>query len=172
MHPFDEQLKALIRHHQIRTRPVVEARVVGQNADGTLELETAPELGLGEGLSGVPLALAPGIASVKLAAGARALLEFIDDGPNNPERPIVRAFLEVEYLEVRLAATAKVAMVAPAVDVGDNGATVRLAGGNKPVIRAGDVPAEKIPTLLSAAAGAPVTGAYATTPLTQATVLA
>lgn len=164
-HSFDEVLAALVRHMQHKTAPLVEATVTSQAADGSLELEVPEALGLGPGLQAVPLALAPGVSAVKVAPGARCLLEFIDDGPGFPPRPVVRQFLAATYIEVTLAATSKVAVQAPAVDVGNAGAAVKLAGGSRPVVRAGDTVAKGL-----VAGPNPVTGTI--TPDPAGTVLA
>ena len=85
------------------------AKVVAQNSDGTLELvpdnpRIAPH-------SAVPIRGLPGVA-VKVAPGARALLEFAN---GSPKAPIATLFEAHSLLEVVVTADVKVSISAPLV---------------------------------------------------------
>lgn len=149
MHPLDEQLTALVQRLQLRTTPPLEAEVLSQTGR-ELELRlladdaTLQRWELKPGVQGVPLAL-QGCWAVQLAPGARVVLEWLD---GDPRKPLVRTIVSGTIVSATLAAQT--------VDLGGSGATVVLAGGAQPVIRAGDTPAG----LTSAAPGSPVTGSY------------
>lgn len=132
-HPFDEDLRDLVRHHQAHTLPVYDAQVVTQNSDGTLDLKPTSSA-VGPGWQRVPLYTAP--FTFRVSPGARCAVEFFD---NDRTRPFVRSFAAGTFLEVEIAGQ-KVAVKAPNVDVGNAGAAVTLAGGTKPVVRVGDSP--------------------------------
>ena len=112
------------------------------------------------------------MAAVNVAMGAIALLEFIDLG-NGRSSPVVRHFVSHQAIEVTLQASASVKIQAPAVDVGNTGAAVKLAGGTRPVLRGAAVappaPGDTAGVGL-ANGGGPVTGTFVTT--TPGTVLA
>lgn len=163
-HPLDELLRERVQHWQIRTVPPLRAEVLSQAGD-KLELrvilrDDLKELwGLDAGMAGVPLALCGGWA-LTLSPGAQVRVEFLGGDLGDP----LATYLGGDILTAKL--------VAPQVDLGGSGSTVKLAGGTQPVIRIGDVPAPLPTTLISAAPGSPVTGTYGTTPATMSKVLA
>lgn len=160
-HPLDAQLRELVQALQIRTVPPLRAEVLSQGADG-LELrllmrEDLKKLwGLDAGLQNVPLALLGGWA-LTLAQGAQVRVDFLGGDIGDP----VASYLIGDILSAKL--------VAPQVDLGGGGSTVKLAGGSKPVIRTGDTLGTG-GALISAAPASPVTGAYST--VSPGTVLA
>lgn len=125
------------------------AKVVAQNADGTLELQ--PDDARFPGLSGIPLRLGlPGV-SVKVSGGARVLLAF-ENG--DPSRPTATLWEASGLTELIITASVKVTVNAPAVALGD---------GLKIPVCVGD-------TITGLAnGGGPVTGIIAATPVGPAT---
>jgi len=131
-HPFDRQLEALVRHLQLRTLPPFEAEVLAQ--DGALldlRLVLAEELRaqweLDRGFQGVPLAL-QGCWAVRLAPGARVVLEFLD---GDRRKPVVRSVISGTLVEATIDATTKIA-------IGPTVALVGLGKALKAVASAGD----------------------------------
>lgn len=99
------------------------AQVVTQNSDGTLELKPDnPRIGPH---SAVPIRGLPGV-TVKVAPGARVLLEFAN---GSPKAPIATLFEPHSLLEVTVTADVKVSVSAP---------MVVLADGVQDVARVGD----------------------------------
>lgn len=132
-HPLDEQLRELVRHLQRRYLVPMEAEVLAQAADGSLELrlladpKRLEELELIRGMQGVPLAL-QGCWAVKLAPQARVVVEWLD---GDPQKPVVRSILSGTFLEVSVDATTQ-------IKIGATAATVALGKALKPVASAGD----------------------------------
>jgi hypothetical protein len=114
------------------------ARVVSQNADGTLEL--IPDDVRIPGMSKVPIRYGvPGIKAT-VAPGARVLLGFAGGNRDAPEAELWES---ASVLKLELTATA-VEVTATTVEVSaqtvqiDAAASVQLAGGVLPVARVGD----------------------------------
>lgn len=156
-HPFDEALRAAVQHHQIRTLPIYEGRVVTANADGTLDVEPVrAREEVGPGWQKVPLYLV-GTATVKVQPGALCLVEFRD---NRRDLPFVRSFLSGTFSEISETASSKIDSKAPTMNLGENMAAMVLAGSAKPVVRIGDVLAVGL-----VSNGFPVTGTIAIAPV-------
>ena len=131
-HPLDQELDRLVKHFQIRTIPPLEAEVLQQHPDGSLELrlvmseERAKLWGLESGLDFVPLAL-QGCWQVRIAPGARVKLEFM---ASDPATRYVTQVLSGTILEATVdAATIK---------IGPTAGSVELGKGLKPVASLGD----------------------------------
>lgn len=117
-----------IRDRQLAYLKAHPCKVVGQNADDTLELVPDDEaLGgtLGNGLSRVPIRYGfPGV-TVKVAVGARCDVLF--EG-GDPSRPVATHFEPGSLDEIVLTASTKVTIAAPDIDLGDASGTVARYG--------------------------------------------
>lgn len=110
------------------------SKVIGQNADGSLELQ--PDDTRLPTLSRVPLRLGiPGV-TVKIAAGSRVLL-FFEGG--QPDGQAAALFQASTLQEITITANAKVTVNAPEIDLADasgavlrSGDTVAITGLNAP----------------------------------------
>lgn len=134
---LDQMILRLIEHALPVGRLLsYECEVVTQNADGTVDLQpTSPTAG--PGWQGVEVAL-QGPFAVKVATGARCVLEFLD---GDLTKPVVRNFLPgTTFTEMTTRGTSKVTINGPAIAIGDNLANITLAGSSKAVVRVGDSP--------------------------------
>lgn len=90
------------------------ARIVGQNADGTLELK------LGDsampGLSGVPVRLGiPGVTRYQVAPGIDCTMEY-ENG--DPSKPFVSSFASGQALALTISAATQIKLEAPSIEAG------------------------------------------------------
>ena len=136
-------LAAIVRHLFASSAYLASygATVLGQNADGTLELrlDTAKVKVPG----GVRILGLPGV-SVKVAKGARCLVSFVD---GDPQEPHAELFDPTSLVEITITATTRITANAPLVE---------LAGGGMPLARQGDVVQVVLPFTPQPAAGPPV----------------
>lgn len=129
MHPADETLQRLVRHHQIRTIPPLPAEVLSQSGQALeLRLQVPAELlelwGLDAGLQQVPLAL-QGCWQVQLAQGAKVVVEFL---ASDPRQSFVRTVISGTILSATLdAAAIAIGPHATAVDLGPAAVKVPVA---------------------------------------------
>lgn len=129
---FDDALGDLVRHHQERTLPLYGAEVVVQHSDGSLDLKPTHDE-VGPGWQRVPLYLV-GTATVKVQPGARCVVEFLD---NDPQQPFVRSFLSGTFLEQSTSATT-LKLGGTTIEIGKDATAVKLGNGAKPVASQGD----------------------------------
>lgn len=124
---LDGLLAGLAAHMTPLVGQTVYEGEVAVQGDGTVDVSLDEKLGLGKGLQGVPVALI-GPFTVKVAPGARALIEFVN---GDPTRPIVRQYLEATFTEVVVDATT--------IKIGPTQATlVALGKALKPAAAHGD----------------------------------
>lgn len=110
------------------------ARVVTQHGDGTLDV--VPDGARLPPLSRVPIRYGiPGVAA-KVRSGARVLVEFAS---GDPEKPIATVWESASLTEVTITAD-----------------SVRLADGDMPLARKGDLVAVAMPLLIGSTKYAPI----------------
>jgi hypothetical protein len=110
-----------------------DARVVAQNADGTLELK--PDDDRLPSYSSVPIRYGvPGITAT-VATGARVVLEF---SGANPQRPIATVWESAAVMQLNINAATSITLnggVLPVARVGDTAGPYPIVGGN-PTVKA------------------------------------
>lgn len=109
-------IEAIVRHVTAGSvyLGIFPARVVSQNADGTLELQ--PDDSRIPGMSQVPIRYGvPGI-SAKVAAGARVAIEFAG---GDPTQPIATVWEPGSLTEITLAASTKVVLACSEICLGE-----------------------------------------------------
>lgn len=126
---------ALVRHHTAGSVYLGQfpARVVSQNADGTLELK--PDDSRLPGMSQVPIRYGiPGV-SAEVLPGARVAVEF---EAGDPARPVATVWESGTVTKLLVTASVEVTVEAPVVNVGNATQKVNLAGGGAGIARMGD----------------------------------